>query len=141
MASKNLKSEVVLAKDAFHCLASNYDGKSQVAIELNGESVILPSGAVKGLMQVLKCQIEGKDAYIQPREDELTTQKAADFLNVSRPYLVKLLESGEIPFTKNGSHRRVKYSDLLKFRQEQDRISKLHISKLVASGQQDDMGY
>jgi excisionase family DNA binding protein len=63
---------------------------------------------------------EGKAVSIVPVNTELTTQEAADILNVSRPYLIKILEKGLIPFSKVGTHRRIRFSDLMKFKENRD---------------------
>ena len=62
----------------------------------------------------------GKSFSIMPVNAELTTQQAADMLNVSRPYLVKLLENNEINFTKTGRHRRIKAQDLFAYKEKRD---------------------
>ena len=64
---------------------------------------------------------EGKTISIVPSDSELSTQQAADLINVSRPHLIKLLESKQIPFKKVGSHRRVLLMDIMDY---QDQIVK-----------------
>ena len=61
---------------------------------------------------MIKVLAQGRGVQIFPKEVELSTQKAADMLNVSRPYLIGLLEAGKIPFRKVGRHRRIKLEDL-----------------------------
>ncbi len=57
---------------------------------------------------------------ISPANQEMTTQQAADILNVSRPHLIKLLENNEIPYVKTGSHRRIKVKDVIDYKQQRD---------------------
>ena len=67
------------------------------------------------LFEILDNMAMGKSITLIPSEAEVSTQQAADMLNVSRPHLVKLLEKGEIPFKKVGSHRRIQLKDLINY--------------------------
>jgi excisionase family DNA binding protein len=72
------------------------------------------------LAQILAMLAEGQGVQIMPDTAELTTQQAAELLNVSRPYLIKLLEADEIPFHMVGTHRRVRFEDLREFKRRDD---------------------
>ena len=74
-----------------------------------------------------------------PVHKSLTTQEAADLLNVSRPYLVKLLEKGAIPFEKVGSHRRIKAEDLFRYRSQIQQEKKAALDELARQAQELDM--
>jgi excisionase family DNA binding protein len=76
-----------------------------------------------------------------PIHAELTTQEAADLLNVSRPHLVKLLESGALAFHKTGKHRRIRFADLMVFKTEQDRASAQAMEALAKHAQELQLGY
>src|SRR5215217_2430782 len=83
----------------------------------SGESLELPHSVYKVLERVVYEMKQGKSIAVMPLHEELSTQEAADLLNVSRPFLVSLLEKGKMPFKKVGSHRRVRLVDLLVYKE------------------------
>lgn len=99
------------------------------------ETIELPARAVALLKDILEAMAAGHGMTLIPLHAELTTMEAADILNVSRPYLIKLLERGEIPFHKVGRHRRVRMNDLLAYKEESDRKSRAAMDELVALSQ------
>ncbi len=120
-------------------LQAALDGASEETIrlilEIGGESertsLDIPRRALEPLTRLLELMEQGADVEICAREQELTTGKAADLLNVSRPHLVELLESGEIPFHKVGSHRRVRTSDLLDYKRQRKQQSRKRLEELA----------
>ena len=83
----------------------------------NGEHLVLPPEVFEELRDVVDAMAQGQALTIAPVHQRLTTQEAADLLGVSRPTVVKLLESGEIPFEQPGRHRRVRLADVLAYRE------------------------
>lgn len=73
-----------------------------------------------------------------PADQEMTTQQAADLLNLSRPYLIKMLERGDIPYTKTGTHRRVRLSDVISYKTRRDATRDEALTQLTQLSQ--DMG-
>ncbi len=94
-------------------------------VTINGElagddALIVPREAAVLLAQVLGYLASGEGVTVMPESAGLTTQQAAEFLNVSRPYLIKLLETGKIPFRLVGTHRRVRFRDLREYKDRDD---------------------
>jgi excisionase family DNA binding protein len=92
--------------------------------------VTLPASAVRMLQEMLLEMSRGNSVTLIPLHAEFTTQEAADFLNVSRPYVVKLLEQGKIPYRMVGSHRRIQFQDLLRYKSESDEAAKQAVVEL-----------
>lgn len=107
----------------------------------NEARVTLPAIAFQMLEMILEELAQGRAVALAPIDREISTQKAADLLNVSRPYLIKLLESGQIPFRKVGSHRRVRLGDLLEYKMRMDADADRAYAELVQQAQVLGMGY
>lgn len=103
--------------------------------------ITFPFSSMKLLLEILTQMAEGNAITIIPVHAELTTQEAANLLNISRPYLIRLLEEGKIAFHKVGTHRRIRFKDLLQFRENFRKISQKALEELTEQAQELDMGY
>lgn len=112
-----------------------------VRVHAGGEEAIVPKEAFELLLEILGQMANGNAVTIVPVQAELTTQQAADFLNVSRPFLVQLLESNALPYRKVGTHRRVRFQDLLTYKQADEAKRKAALDQLAADAQANGMGY
>src|SRR5690554_3196243 len=116
------KAEQKAAMESYDALASTLkqirSDNPEVEIEESGTRIKIPRKALELLVKILGETAQGRPVSIVPIATEITTQAAAEMLGCSRPHLVKLLEKGEINFTKVGKHRRIKYSDVLAYKQQ-----------------------
>jgi excisionase family DNA binding protein len=111
-------TEAAIANKAAASLASAASAGQDVQLVVREHpniAVPLPARAVKLIHDVLQAMAQREPFSIIPHEAELTTQEAADFLNVSRPFLIGLIDRSELPHRMVGRHRRVRFSDLLDF--------------------------
>lgn len=96
------------------------DRRVSLLVGPDGDVIELPRSVFQVLKQIVYHMMRGKAIYIVPENQMLTTQEAADMLDVSRPYIIKLLEQKKIPFTKVGAHRRVRVSDLMRYKRQRE---------------------
>lgn len=113
------------------------------SITLEGETqpIEVPAAAIEALADAVEEIAKGHAIRITSREEEVSTQKAADLLNVSRPYLIRMLEKGEIPFRMVGTHRRLRLSEVLGYKARSDAEGERAFRELVAQAQELGMGY
>lgn len=116
------KKEQKAALQSYDALAAMLldikDEYPEIEIEETNEKIKIPLKALKLLVKILKETSLGRPVSIVPIATEVTTQAAAEIIGCSRPHLVKLLEEGKIKFTKIGKHRRIKYEDVINYKQE-----------------------
>lgn len=96
------------------------------------QEVILSPALSQLLFGVLQYVSKGEAVTLVPVAEMLTTQQAADILNVSRPYLIKILDKGEMQFEKVGRHRRIRANDLFEYKTKRDKIREDALSSLFA---------
>lgn len=141
------EKEIAAAAASSRQLAAFLTSKLETQrIELVDESqqrevVELPTFALRLLGEILSELALGNAVKVVPIHAELTTQEGADMLNVSRPHLVKLLDNGVLPHTKTGRHRRIKFTDLMAYKEQRDRTSRNAMDELAAQAQALGMGY
>jgi excisionase family DNA binding protein len=96
----------------------------------DGETIPVPESVFYVLERVAEVLASGDSITVVPVGKEVTTQQAADLLNVSRQYLVRVLDEGRIPFRKTGKHRRLRIEDVLEFREKRDKDRRAGLREL-----------
>lgn len=140
--------DIDLAEIASERLSSflSHDGKKEILFSLKrsgGKSVefSLTSAVVELIFRSIIHIAQGDAVTIVPFHAELTTQEAANFLQISRPFLIQLLEKGSIPYTKVGRHRRILFADLLKYKEKTKEKNRKSLDLLTKEAQDFDLGY
>jgi len=134
------EQEAALARESSRRL-SRYGRKDLTMRTTDGDEVTLPAPAVQLLVRLLVEMANGNAVTLTPIHAELTTQQAADLLGVSRPFLIKQLEDGLIPYRNVGAHRRILLKDVIDYKRDIDAKRLEVLAELVKLGQEMDMGY
>jgi excisionase family DNA binding protein len=135
------EAEAGLAKETSRLLASRLkkDAPMKLRIiddETGNATVKLPARAVGLLLRILEEMARGNAVTIIPVHAELTTQEAADMLNISRPSLIQLLDEGKIEYRRVGAHRRVRFEALIKYKRQVDQQRRAVLEELAARDQE-----
>jgi excisionase family DNA binding protein len=107
----------------------------------DGDAIDLPEAVLEALKLIVDAMARGQSLTLVPHDKELTTQDAADLLHVSRPHLIKLLDTGELPFHRVGTHRRIKIEDMLAYQQRRDETRKAALDELARVSEELPSGY
>ena len=134
------KTEAALAKETSRVLASRMRGKGLMQLRIgdgpSGETLKVPAVAVRLLVRILEEMAHGNAVTVIPVHAELTTQEAADLLNISRPSLIQLLDEGKIEHRRVGTHRRVRFDGLMKYKRQADAARRAALAELAAYDQE-----
>jgi excisionase family DNA binding protein len=136
------EKDVQLARESARRLApqlANANGVTELRVlapDGAGETVTIPTAAFRLLVTALAEMANGNAVRLIPHHAELTTQEAAELLNVSRPYLVRLLDEKRIPCHRVGTHRRVLFNDLMTYKAEHRRARRSALDELTQLDQE-----
>lgn len=140
------EEEAQMARQASRKLVTHLTHEGTMRLRLlkdgtEGDTIVLPASAVRLLLDILAHMAQGEAVTLIPVHAELTTQQAAALLNVSRPFLVRLLDEGKIPSRKVGTHRRVRLEDLVAYKKRTDQKRRKVLDSLTEQAQALGMGY
>ncbi|MCA9226943.1 MAG: helix-turn-helix domain-containing protein [Planctomycetales bacterium] len=141
------EADATLARESSRLLAARKMGrKKSVRIRLGddddeAEALTVPVSALRLFQHLLTEMSQGHSVTLIPTHAELTTQQAADLLNVSRPYVVKLLDEGKILSRTVGKYRRVRFDDLMAYKRKDDQARATVLDQLTSEAQELGLGY
>ena len=134
-------TDIKIAEESSRVLLSSMEEESPLILKLKNRSLTLSPHIAKLLFEILEQTKKGNALTIYPVQAKLTTQEAADILNVSRPYLIKLLNNKEIPFYRVGTHRRILLKDLLEYKKNMIKEREEVLDELTELSQELGLGY
>lgn len=105
----------------------------------DGEELPLPDSVYQMLRHAIHLMAEGRAVSLVPRDHHLSSQEAADLLNISRPHLYTLLDQGQISYIKVGTHRRIRFEDAMNYKRQRDGQRRQALAELTAMSQ--DLGF
>jgi excisionase family DNA binding protein len=135
--------EAKLAGEISLKLSRALKGRRSISLKLSGSKheLRLPRAAVPLLIEILDQMSKGRTVKALATDAEVSTQRAANLLHVSRPFLIELLEKKEIPFRRVGSHRRIRLSDVLAYKRRIDEQRMAALDELARMSQELGLGY
>ncbi|MFD0367736.1 excisionase family DNA-binding protein [Streptomyces sp. NPDC127114] len=119
-----------------HTEGASDDIRVHLEAGAQGEALVLPRPVAEMFAALLAALASGKGVRVMPVDAELTTQQAADVLDVSRPYLIGLLDDEKIPYRRVGRHRRIRFEDLMRYKREDDQRRHDAANRLAQLGQE-----
>ena len=134
------EEDSALAQQASRVIAITQPSELRVKLD-DGQELVLPKAATRLIALLLTEMAQGNAVTIIPIHANLTTQEAADYLNVSRPHLISLLEGAKMPYHMAGTHRRIRFQDLVTFKESLEKRRREIMEDLAAQSQQEGMGY
>ena len=138
------EQDISVATETSRKLAKHISKDSIMRLKMvdeNGEILRIPASVAQMLLDMLEQTANGKAVTLIPFDAEMTSQQAADFLNVSRPFFIQLLDKKQIPFYKVGTHRRIRFEDVLNYKKVIDNKRRETLNELAKQAQELDMGY
>lgn len=135
------EAEAILAKETSRVLAARLREDEPLRLRISDDpspegTFNLPASALRLLVRILEEMARGNAVTLIPVHAELTTQEAADMLNISRPSLIQLLDEGKIEFRRVGTHRRVRFEALMEYKRQVDTERRKVLKQLAAYDQE-----
>jgi excisionase family DNA binding protein len=135
------EADAVLAKETSRVLASHIRNSDPMELRIPDDpspegTVKLPLSAARMLIRILEEMARGNAVTLIPVHAELTTQEAAELLNISRPSLIQLLDEGKIEYRRVGTHRRIRFEGLMKYKRAAEAARRAALKELAAYDQE-----